>query len=145
MINLTQIVPQETGFYFMTYYANLRNSAGVVDMSLKQIKPSGNDFVVVEDAETISGYPDAGFSIKTPDYVNKKFAKMVNSYIVSQNFDVKIGMEVNESVGFDDSFTVCIRSNNQPEITIITQYTDGRVEQSFIRGVAALKMLSKFL
>lgn len=145
MLNLTTQVPQETGFYFMTYYANLRNSAGLVDVSLKQLKPSSNDVVVVEDAETLGGYPDSGFSAKTPDYVTKKFAKLVNSYIVAQNFNVKIGMAVNESVGFDDSFAVFIRSNIQPEITIVTQYMDGRVEQSFVRGVAAMKTLSEFL
>lgn len=145
MLILKEKIPQDDGFYFMSYYPTSTISIGMSEITLKQLKCTSADVVIVDDDETLSGYPNAWFSDKTPEYVTKEFANLVNSYIAGQNFYVTIGMVVNESLCFDDSFAVFVRSNTQPEITIITQYTDGRVEQTFVRGNAAIKMLADFL
>lgn len=140
-MQLNQQTPAENGFYFLSYYANTVNSSGLPEVSLKLIKW----MLVVEDNETLDGYPEAGFSLKTPDYVTSQFATLVNTYILSQNYDVSIEMVINEAVGYDDSFTVFIGPSHSAELMIVTQHTNGKVEQSIIRGQQALKVLANFL
>lgn len=144
-MNLIQKVPTEHGFYFMSYYANDVNPSGLVEISLKKIKVIKDNILVVADDETLDGYPDAGFSLKTPDYVTSKFATLVNTYILSQNYDVSIEMVINEAVGYDDSFTVFIGPSHSSELLIVTQHTNGKVDQSIIRGQQALQVLANFL
>jgi len=144
-MQLNQQTPAENGFYFMNYYANTVNSSGLQEVSLKQIKLTKDGMLVVEDDETLDGYPEAGFSLKTPDYVTSQFATLVNTYILSQNYDVSIEMVINEAVGYDDSFTVFIGPSHSAELMIVTQHTNGNVEQSIIRGQQALKVLANFL
>lgn len=144
-MQLTQERPAENGFYFISYYANTVNSSGLPEVSLKQIKSTKDGMLVVEDDETLDAYPEAGFSLKTPDYVTSKFATLVNTYVMSQNYEVSIEMVINEAIGYDDSFTVFIGPTHSAELVIVTQHTNGKVDQSFIRGQQALKVLANFL
>lgn len=144
-MQLTQETPAENGFYFISYHANTVNSSGLPEVSLKQIKSTKDGMLVVEDDETLDAYPEAGFSLKTPDYVTSKFATLVNTYVMSQNYEVSIEMVINEAIGYDDSFTVFIGPTHSAELVIVTQHTNGKVDQSFIRGQQALKVLANFL
>jgi hypothetical protein len=144
-MQLTQQTPADNGFYFLSYYANTVNSSGFSEVSLKQIKLTKSGMLVVEDDETLDGYPEAGFSLRTPDYVTSKFATLVNTYILSQNYDVSIEMAINEAVGYDDSFTVFIGPSHSAELMILTQHPNGKVDQSIIRGQNALQILANFL
>jgi hypothetical protein len=145
MLTLKQNSLTDSGFYFMSYYPSVLNSVGAVEMTLQQIKITPKDVVIISDKETTSGYPDALFSQQLPDYVTTKFAKTINNFMMAYNFDVKIELVTNDSVGYDETLSAFIRPNNESVLLLVTQHVNGQVEQTVLRGQASLKALKEFI
>lgn len=144
MININQKKITQSGFYFMSYNHNSINSVGVVESELKQLKVISDDILVLDDNETISGYPDAMFSLQLPDYVTNKFSKLVNDVVRSHMFDVTLKMATNDVAGYDETFSVFVLTP-EPSIHIITQHINGKTETTVLRGKESINVLSSLL
>lgn len=145
MLTLNQNKLTDSGFYFMAYHPAETNSVGAIEMTLKQIKLTSKDVIVFGDDETLSGYPEALFSNQLPDYVTTKFAKIINKFMTTYQFDVKIELVVNDAVGYDESLSVFIQPNKESVLAIVTQHVNGQVDQTILRGQDSIKTLRNFL
>lgn len=145
MLTSKQHTLTESGFYFMSYHPEIRNSVDAVEMMIKQVKVTSKDVLIMDDDETVSGYPDAMFSDILPDYVTKKFSKAVNTFLMAYQFDVKIEWAINDSVGYDETLSVFIKPNKESVVAIVTQHINGQVDQTILRGQYSLTALKEFL
>lgn len=95
MIELHNIQPTDSGFYFMNYF-----DCNEIRLHTLQIN-SKNEIISKEDKEIVSEYKEANFSIKLPDYITPKFIKSVNDIIVFSLYNVDIEFSKNDTEGWD--------------------------------------------
>jgi hypothetical protein len=135
MIDLQNIQPSDSGFYFMNYYDS-------DEIRLHTLKiNSKNEIISKEDKEIVSEYKEANFSIKLPDYITPKFIKSVNEIIVFALYNVDIEFSINDTEGWDESFSVFVKSDDM--LHIFTQELTGKVSVIKVYGKKSLSNLQK--
>lgn len=135
MIELHNIQPTDSGFYFMNYF-----DCNEIRLHTLQIN-SKNEIISKEDKEIVSEYKEANFSIKLPDYITPKFIKSVNDIIVFSLYNVDIEFSKNDTEGWDESFSVFIKCNDM--LHILTQEVTGKVSVIKLYGKQSLSNLHK--
>lgn len=135
MIELHNIQPTDSGFYFMNYF-----DCDEIRIHTLQIN-SKNEIISKEDKEIVSEYKEANFSIKLPDYITPKFIKSVNEIIVFALYNVDIEFSINDTEGGDESFSVFVKSDDM--LHIFTQELTGKVSVIKVYGKKSLSNLQK--
>lgn len=135
MIELHNIQPTDSGFYFMNYF-----DCDEIRLHTLQIN-SKNEIISKEDKEIVSEYKEANFSIKLPDYITPKFIKSVNDIIVFSLYNVDIEFSKNDTEGWDESFSVFIKCYDM--LHIFTQELTGKVSVIKLYGKQSLSNLHK--
>ncbi len=132
--------PNEAGYYFLTFHLPSEFTLKP-EVILDKIKINkNNELISYFEDENISFYENSAFSVKLPSYITNKFIKVVNDFIVSNQFDVLIDFKVNDIDFLDESFAVFIRSGDF--LNIFTINIKGKIDVVSIYGKESIKALS---